>query len=119
MNKFLKSFTYAFNGLKYCFKNELNFKVQLFFAIVTVGLGLSFSLSITEWIIILFCIGIVLSAELFNTVIEIICNKIDPNYNSTIKIIKDVSAAAVLVLSLVSAIIGLLIFIPKIFKLYA
>ncbi len=119
MLKIIKSFSYAFNGIKYCFKNELNFKVQLFFAIVTVGLGLSFSLSITEWIIILFCIGIVLSAELFNTVIEIICNKIEPNYHCTIKIIKDVSAAAVLVLSVVSAIIGLLIFIPKVYKLYA
>ncbi len=116
INKFLKSFAYAFSGIKYCFKNELNFKVQLFFAIIIIGLGLSFYVTITEWMIILFCIGIVLSAELFNTAIENICNKIEPDHHPKIKIIKDVSAAAVLVLSLASAVIGLIIFIPKIFN---
>ena len=116
MNKFFKSFTYAFNGLKFCFKNELNFKVQLLIAISTIGLGLFFSLTKIEWCLILFCIGIVLSAELFNTAIETICNKIEPNYHPTIKIIKDVSAAAVLILAIVSAVIGVIIFIPKIFN---
>lgn len=116
MNKFLKSFTYAFNGLKFCFKNEFNFKVQLLVGTSTIGLGLIFSLTKIEWSLILCCIGLVLSAELFNTAIESICNKIETNYHLTIKIIKDVSAAAVLVLSIVSAVIGLIIFIPKIFN---
>ncbi|MBP6432045.1 MAG: diacylglycerol kinase family protein [Ferruginibacter sp.] len=113
--KFLKSLKYAFNGISYTFKNELNFKIQVLFAIVVVILGLLLSITKTEWIIILLCIAFVLCAELFNTAIETICNKIEPNIHPQIKIIKDVSAAAVLVVAIAAAIVGAIIFVPKIF----
>lgn len=112
---FLQAFYYALNGIKYSFKNEFNFKIHLLASIIVVILGIVFSISNIEWMIVIACMATVLMAELFNTAIENLCNKIEPNMHPQIKIIKDVSAAAVLVVAIAAAIIGLLIFIPKIF----
>jgi diacylglycerol kinase len=113
--KFLKSFANAYDGIKYGFKSELNLKVQILCSIVAIISCIIFSVNKMEWIIILFTIGLVLSAELFNTAIETICNKIEPNIHPQIKIIKDISASAVLVVAIAAAIVGAIIFVPKIF----
>jgi diacylglycerol kinase len=114
-NSFIKSFGFAINGIKFCFKNEFNFKIHILATMIVLVLGIVLSISITEWMIVIACIAIVLMAELFNTAIENLCNKIEPNIHPQIKIIKDVSAAAVLVVAIAAATIGILIFIPKIF----
>jgi diacylglycerol kinase len=114
-NNFIQSFAFALSGIKHCFVNEFNFKIHFFATIVALVLSFVFSISRIEWMVIIASIAMVFMAELFNTAIENLCNKIESNIHPQIKIIKDVSAAAVLVVATASLIIGLLIFIPKLF----
>jgi len=82
-------------------------------------ISLGFALAITrmEWIAAIVCIGMVLSAEAMNTAVEQICNYIKPEQDIRIMIIKDIAAAAVLILSITAAIVGMIIFGPKIYTL--
>ena len=59
------------------------------------------------------CIGVVMSAEIFNTALENTMDWLDPQYNKYVKRVKDLAAGAVLVISLAVAAVGLLIFVPK------
>ena len=70
-----------------------------------------------EWIIVLICIAMVIGFEMLNTAIETLCNMVQEEYHPLIKIIKDVAAAAVLWVSIISVIIGLIIFLPKLISL--
>jgi len=110
--KTLRSFTYAFRGLKLFFKEERNVRIEAFIAVAAIILGLSLHINPCEWVGILLCIGAVLSAEAFNTAIEALCDKVEPDKDPIIAKVKDISAAAVLILAIVSAIVGLHIFLP-------
>lgn len=81
--------------------------------IFVIAVGLIVRLSNFEWIICIILFGLILSAELFNTALEKTLDYINEDYSNEIKFIKDASAGAVLVLAIASAIIGLIIFIPK------
>lgn len=115
MSRFFKSFSFAANGLKQTFKSEQNFKVQLAAAVLTLLAGWHFEVSLSEWIALVFCIGAVLAAELFNTALEVLVNLISPGFNQKAGLVKDIAAAAVLVIALMSLTVGLIIFVPKIF----
>ena len=67
-----------------------------------------------EWCIILFAIGLVIMAEIFNTAIEALTDIVSPNFNLIAKRVKDMSAAAVLIAAIMAAIAGAIVFIPKI-----
>lgn len=110
-----KTFTNAFNGIKYFFKTERNGKIQAVVSIIIVVAGLYFHLSAFEWIITFLCIGMVLALEMLNSGLEYLCNLVHGEYHPIIKIIKDVAAGAVLFASIISSIIALIIFLPKIF----
>lgn len=112
----LKSFIFAFNGLKILFKNEHNSRIHLVFAIIVIAFSFLFKISPIQWSLVIFAIAIVFAAEIFNSAIELICNRISLENENIIKKIKDLSAAAVLVCSIAAAIIGLIIFIPYIFN---
>ena len=109
MKNFLKSFGYALTGLKLSFAQR-NFKVQLFCALITIGLGLYFQITMTEWCLILFCIGLVLSLEVANTAIEHLVDLVSPDFNETAGKIKDLAAASVLISAILSAIVGIIVF---------
>jgi diacylglycerol kinase len=113
----IKSFGWAFNGLKDCFLHEKNFRIQYILAILVVIAGIFFSLSATEWMIILLSFAVVLSFEIINSAIEKLCDLVSPDFNLTIKKVKDMSASAVLLSAIISFIIGCIIFLPKIFAL--
>ena len=110
-----KTFVNAFNGLAFFFKKERNGQIQAGVSAVALIAGLYFHISNTEWIAVLLCIGAVLSLEIMNSSLEHLCNLVHSAYHPSIKIIKDIAAGAVLFTSVVSVIIGLLIFLPKIF----
>lgn len=108
----LKSFEYAFQGFKHLLKAEANFKVHLIASGIVLFAGFYFQISGLEWALVGCCVGGVLSAEAFNSAIEHLCDVVSPQQNPVIGKIKDMSAFAVLIVSLVALAIGCLIFIP-------
>lgn len=117
MVKQLKSFGFAFNGLKILFKQEHNARIHLFVAGLVIVAGFAFQLSKAEWIAVIFSKGFVITTETINTVIENIADFLTIEKNHQIKVIKDLSAAAVLISSITALIIGVLIFLPKIIEM--
>lgn len=117
MKQRYKSFGFAWQGIKYCLFNGINFRIQLCCGLLACILGSLFCLSASEWAVILMCIVLVLSLEMINTAIEQLCNMVHPEIHPAIKIIKDVVAGAVLVCSVMTAVIGAIIFIPKILSI--
>lgn len=112
----IKSFTYAFAGLKQFFQTQHNAIIHALATVMAVVIGFLLKLSPNEWIFIIIVIAMVWAAELFNTAIEAVCDMITLEKHPKIKFIKDVSAAAVLVSALAALLTGLIIFLPKIFK---
>jgi len=117
-NRF-KSFKFAFNGLKILFKNEHNARIHLVITVLVISFSIFLQIKLIEWCLIFFAIGLVFTAEILNSAIELICNKITIENDNLIEKIKDLSAAAVLVSSITAAIIGLIIFVPYLLILLA
>lgn len=115
--KRLKSFTYAFAGLKVLFREEHNSWIHLFATVCVVAMGILFKISPMEWVAVVFAIGLVFSFEIINTSVENVANFICPERDDRIKRIKDLAAAAVLVSAITAAVVGLIVFVPKILEL--
>lgn len=111
----LRAFVYAFSGLFEAFKREDPLKVELSAAFVTLLAAWQFGLSRYEWLSVIACIALVFIAELFNTAMEKLCDTLRPDRDESIRYIKDISAAAVLVACLFSLCVAALVFIPKMF----
>ena len=116
MNKLKNSFKYAIEGIITGIKNETNMKIHITIMIFVIIFGIVLKISKIEWIICIILFGLVISSELMNTAIENTVDLITMEKNPKAKIAKDVAAGAVLVNAVTSAIIGLLIFLPKILK---
>jgi len=114
MRKRARSFIFAFNGFKYLIKAEHNFRIHLSLMSVAIVLALFFNLAKTDWLFIIFAIAIVLITETINSAIEAIIDLVSPEFNKKAGLVKDIAASAVLLASVIAAIIGLIIFIPKI-----
>lgn len=115
--KRLKSFTYAFNGLKVLFQEEHNSRIHLFATVCVIIAGALLKLSVLEWAAVAFAVGLVFSGEIFNSAIEDLSDVVCPERDDRIKKVKDLAAAAVLVNAIAAATIGILIFLPKIIAL--
>ena len=111
--KQLKSFIYAFDGIKTAMYSQVNMVMHVVAATIALLMAWFYHISKIEFCIIIVCIALVISMELLNTAIEIICDFIHPNKHEKIKQIKDISAAAVLITAVAALVIGLVIFIPK------
>jgi diacylglycerol kinase len=112
-DKFFRGFMYAFNGLWYAFRTQINFRFHVLAAVSAVILGFALEISVSEWIWISSAILVVLIVELLNTAIEVLVDLVSPGYHPKAGIIKDVSAAAVLLTALFAVLVGLFIFVPK------
>ncbi|MBU3669033.1 MAG: diacylglycerol kinase family protein [Candidatus Taylorbacteria bacterium] len=110
----LKSFTHAGRGLWIFVKTTHNAWVQTIVLLLAIFFGLFFDITRMEWIILIVTSGIVLSAEAFNTAIEIDMDLTSPEYHPYVKDTKDVAAAAVLITAIVAVVVGVLIFYPYI-----
>ncbi len=113
----IQSFKYAFNGLRILLREEMNARIHLCIAICVIAAGFVFKISTGEWICVIFCIGFVFALELINTSIENMADYVSKDYHDLIKKTKDLAAGAVLVGSIAAAIVGLIIFVPKIIEL--
>jgi diacylglycerol kinase len=113
--RFGRSFLFAARGIWWG-TEERNMRFHLLVMVAAVAMGIWMELRIWEWLIVIICIGMVLSAELVNTAIEAVCNVLRDDlkvgYLATQKA-RDVAAGAVFVLTLTSVVVGLIIFIPK------
>lgn len=118
MKKLLKSFKYAFDGIYTGIKEEQNMKIHITIMILVIIFGIMLKISKAEWIICIILFGLVISMELINTAIENTVDLITKEKNEQAKIAKDVAAGAVLVSAIASAIIGLIMFVPKILLIF-
>src|SRR3990167_3092688 len=112
----VKSFRFAFEGLKAVFEGEPNFRVHILITFLVLTLAWVLGFSPLEFTILLITIGLVLILELVNTAIEETINLISTEFSPRIKLIKDVAAAGVLLSAILSVIIGVLLFLPKILQ---
>lgn len=108
----MKKFHVAFKGLVFFFKNELNAKIHTAISLLVILAGFYFNLSLYDWGLVTISIALVFTAEIINTAIEKTMDLTHPEKDPRVAIIKDVAAGAVLFASIMSAIIGLLVFIP-------
>ena len=113
MNKRLQSFVYAGRGIRQVFGTEANMKIHIVITFLVIIAGVAFSISLTEWMFILLCVGMVVGAEMMNTAIENVVDLASPGQHPLAGKAKDIAAGAVLVCAIISVIVGLLIFVPK------
>lgn len=110
MKEFFQSFAFALQGIWSGVADQRNLKVQLAVAMVVIGAGFYVSITPLEWCIILLCIGLVIGLELLNSAIENLVDLVTMERNPLAGKIKDIAAGAVLTVSIISLIIGLIIF---------
>lgn len=108
------SFKYAFEGFVSALKEEPNLKIHFVIGLIVLMVGFYFNISQLDWIILITMIGLVVSVELTNTAVEAVVDYLIKEQHPGAKIAKDISAAAVLVTAVTSAIVGLIIFLPYI-----
>jgi diacylglycerol kinase (ATP) len=111
----LKSITFAVQGAVKLITTEHSIMVQFSIGIIMTILGFLFHISSTEWLFQILAVGVVMSVEGLNTAIEKIADFIHPEYHKRIGFIKDISAGAVFFAATMAIIIGLIIYVPKIF----
>ncbi len=109
----IKSFSYAFQGIKTFFQTQHNSWIHMLVAICVIILGSRFNLSLNEWCWIVFSIGMVFITEMLNTALEFLTDLVSPEFHPLAKKTKDVAAGAVLFSAIVAVVIGLFVFIPK------
>ena len=117
IRKRIKSFSYAFAGLRVLLREEHNAWIHAAATILVVAASFLLRISYIEWIAVLIVIGMVFSAEIVNASIERIADFVSPGKDNRIRDIKDLAAAAVLVCAITAAIVGLIVFLPKIMAL--
>lgn len=111
-----KSFGFAFEGILNTIKTERNIKIHLFATIVVVILGFILNISYLEWLICLLLFGLITSLELVNTSLEAVVDLATQERKPLAKKAKDAAAGAVLYSSIIAAIIGGIIFFPKLYN---
>lgn len=117
LEKYLKSFFHAIDGIVYCIKYEHNIIIILAAIIVAVFLGLIFNIESYEWLFVLSMCGFISAMEMVNSSIEATIDLAMPEEHPLAKIAKDTASAATLILCIVALIGGIIIFLPKIMGL--
>ena len=111
------SFSHAFRGICKAFAAERNMRIHALIALLVVVCGFIFNISRTEWMLCVLCFGLVFGAELINSAVERVVDLASPDRHESAKNAKDMSAGAVLVCAVFSAVVGLIIFVPKVWVL--
>lgn len=113
----ISSFKYAFQGMFSALKTERNLKIHVTIMILVIIAAIVLKISKIEWIICIILFGLVIGGEMLNSAIETVVDIAMPDINSKAKFAKDAAAGAVLVFAIASAIIGFMIFGPKLIAL--
>lgn len=112
-----KAFVYAWQGLRTLVKEEHNARLHMVVAFIAIVAGILLRISGLEWCLIAICIGMVISAEAMNSAVEALADRLSGDYDPLIGKAKDYGAAAVILLAVVSVVVGMIIFIPKLIDL--
>ena len=115
--KFTSSVRDCINGFKFININEDNFKREIFLGIIALLISYILKISKLEFIIIIIMIGLVLTCEVINTAIERLVDLVSPSYNKLAGEVKDIMAFSVFLMCIISLIVGVIIFVPKIIVL--
>jgi len=111
----IKSFSYALKGIKLFFKTQHNAWIHACALLVVIILGIVLKVNISEWCWLILAMALTIITEMLNTAIEFLTDLVSPDFNSQAGKIKDVAAGAVLIAAIASFVIGMIIFLPKIF----
>ncbi len=114
--KRVRSFGYAFSGIRTLLRDEHNSRIHVAIMVAVVIVGLLVKISAMEWCVVALCCGGVLMAEAMNSAVEALADLVSPGYHPLVKKAKDVAAAGVLLMAIAAAAAGLIIFIPKIIE---
>ena len=113
MNRFLLGIRHALSGLVHAARRERNFQIELALGLTALAMSWWLRISQTEWLAVVLCCGLVLSAELLNTAIEHLADTAGPTRSEQIRVVKDVAAGAVLLAAMVSLAVGAAVFLPR------
>lgn len=106
----MNSFVFAWHGLVTVWKEELNFRIEVFISFFVIFYLVWFKFSFSESVACIIGITLVLISEIINTAVEDLCNKVEPNHDVFIGKIKDTMGAFVLISVLGALAIGVLVF---------
>ncbi|MFZ2663940.1 MAG: diacylglycerol kinase family protein [Patescibacteria group bacterium] len=110
----IKSFKHAFDGVTHAWLHEPNFRIQIIIVALASYFGKRYKITNTEWSVMIITLGLLLAAEIINTVVEEIMDHFTRKEDPAVKIIKDLSAGFVLVFALTASAILYLIFAHRI-----
>jgi diacylglycerol kinase len=116
---FVQSMRNAARGVAVTFRHEQSFRLQVLAALVAIGAGLYFKIPSSHFLILLMMVAAVLSLEIVNSVFERIIDGFKPRIHPMVRDAKDLMAGAVLIVSVVSVLVGLVIFLPHLEQLVA
>ncbi len=114
----IRSFGYALKGIATLFQSQPNARIHLFIGILVCIAGFCFDITSLEWVALILTMSAVLAAEAFNTSLEFLTDLVSPEHHPLAGKTKDVAAGAVLISATAAVIIGLIIFLPKLIKLF-
>lgn len=115
--KILCSFGPALAGLSWAVKTQRNLQVHLIATALAIVFGVSLNIAVWEWCAVALAAEIVLTAELLNTALEVLADRVTKERDESIRRVKDAAAAAVLVAAIAALLVGVFIFLPKLWAL--
>jgi undecaprenol kinase len=113
MKRFISGFAFAGKGIAFALRSQPNLRIQVLIAAAVTVVGLVLRLTALEWACLLLAIGLVISLEIVNTALERFVDMVTREYHPIAGQVKDLAAGAVLAASILAAVVGLLIFIPR------
>jgi len=116
VRKRIHSIQFAWQGIKDLFKTQPNARFHLLASIAVTAAGFYFQLSKMEWVAVVLCMAFVISLEAINTALEYLTDLVSPEHHPLAGKAKDVAAAAVLIAAIGAAVVGIIIFGPKVFQ---
>lgn len=116
---FLQSLKFALAGLMHAVRTQRNFRVHLVMGTLVLIAASALQIPRIEWVLLIIVMGMVLAAELINTIVEALVDLASPEYHELARIAKDVAAGAVLIVALTAAVVGVLILGPPLFRVFS
>lgn len=110
LRKLINSFRYALRGISFCVTHETNMRIHLVAVVFVAFISQFYDLSKEQCILLVLTCLAVICAEMFNTAIEVVIDKVSPGYSALAKVGKDVAAGAVFLSAAASVIVAVILF---------